>query len=138
MRRSGRRTRWMSARSLSPGRQQPTRSSSGLADQEFWDGGGTVRLITWLHVAVVGGFLAIALGVTVRALASGSPHAGALGWGGIALGAATIALAVAYVVLDALDTPAMSAPERRSHHGHVRREAPRRWWCTCWSRRLPG
>jgi hypothetical protein len=83
----------------------------GLADQEFWDGGGTVRLITWLHVAVVGGFLAIALGVTVRALAGGSPHAGALGWGGIALGAATIALAVAYVVLDALDTPAMSAPE---------------------------
>ena len=32
-----------------------------LADQEFWDGEGTVRLITWLHTAVVGGFLAIAL-----------------------------------------------------------------------------
>ncbi len=83
---------------------------NGLADQEFWDGGGTVRLITWLHVAVAGGFGAIALGVTVRALAGGSPHAGALGWAGIVLGAATIALAVAYVGLDALDTPAMSAP----------------------------
>jgi hypothetical protein len=83
--------------------------ASGLADQEFWDGGGTVRLITWLHVAVVGGFLAIALGVTVRGLAGGSPHAGALGWAGIVLGAATIALAVAYVGLDALDTPSMSA-----------------------------
>jgi hypothetical protein len=84
--------------------------TGGLADQEFWDGGGTVRLITWLHVAVVGGFLAIALGVTVRALAGGSPHAGALGWAGIALGAATIALAVVYVGLDALDTPPMSTP----------------------------
>jgi hypothetical protein len=84
--------------------------AGGLADEEFWDGGGTVRLITWLHVAVVGGFLAIALGVTVRGLAVGSPHAGALGWAGIALGAATIALAVGYVCLDALDTPAMSKP----------------------------
>src|SRR5437870_2834099 len=69
--------------------------AKGLADQEFWDGEGTVRLLTWLHVAVVGGFLAIVLGVTVRALAAGSPHAGALGWTGIALGAAAIVLAVA-------------------------------------------
>jgi hypothetical protein len=84
--------------------------TGGLADQEFWDGGGTVALITWLHVAVVGGFLAIALGVTVRALAGGSPHAGALGWAGIALGAATIALAIGYVCLDALDTPSMGTP----------------------------
>ena len=59
---------------------------------------------------MVGGFLAIMLGVTVRALAGGSPHASALGWAGIALGAATIALAVAYVCLDALDTPSMGAP----------------------------
>src|SRR5690348_13725821 len=84
--------------------------TGGLAHQDFWDGGGTVRLITWLHIAVVGGFSAIALGVTVRALAGGSPHAGALGWAGIALGAVTITLAVAYVCLDALDTPSMSTP----------------------------
>jgi hypothetical protein len=82
----------------------------GLADQEFWDGEGSVRLITWLHVAVVGGFLAIMLGVTARALAGGSPHVSGLGWTGIALGAATIALAVAYVCLDALDTPSMRTP----------------------------
>ena len=79
--------------------------AKGLADQEFWDGEGTVRLLTWLHVAVVGGFLAIMLGVTARALAGGSPHASVLGWTGIALGTATIALAVVYVCLDALDTP---------------------------------
>ena len=85
----------------------------GLADQEFWDGEGTVRLLTWLHVAVVGGFLAIVLGVTVRALACASPHASALGWGGIALGAATIALAVAYACLDALDTPSMGTPDAK-------------------------
>ena len=83
----------------------------GLADQEFWDGEGSVRLLTWLHVAVVGGFLAIALGVTVRALAAGSPHASAAGWTGIALGAATIALAAGYVGLDALDTPPMAVPD---------------------------
>jgi hypothetical protein len=84
--------------------------AKGLADQEFWDGEGTVRLLTWLHVAVVGGFLAIMLGVTARALAGGSPQAAVLGWTGIALGAATIALAVAYVCLDALDTPSMGTP----------------------------
>jgi hypothetical protein len=81
---------------------------AGLADQEFWDGQGNVRLITWLHVAVVGGFLAIALGVTVRALGGGSAQASSLGWAGIALGAATIALAVGYIGLDALDTPSMA------------------------------
>ena len=84
--------------------------AKGLADQEFWDGEGTVRLLTWLHVAVVGGFLAIMLGVTARALAGGSPQAAVLGWTGIALGAATITLAVAYVCLDALDTPSMGTP----------------------------
>src|SRR5258705_230471 len=84
--------------------------AKGLADEEFWDGEGTVRLLTWLHVAVVGGFLAIMLGVTARAVAGGSPHVSVLGWTGIALGAATIALAVAYVCLDALDTPSMATP----------------------------
>ena len=84
--------------------------AGGLADAEFWDGEGTVRLITWLHLAVVGGFLAIVLGVTVRALGGGSPQASALGWFGIALGAATIVLAVCYLALDALDTPAMAPP----------------------------
>jgi len=84
--------------------------AGGLSDQEFWDGEGTVRLITWLHTAVVGGFLAIALGVTVRALGGGSPQAGALGWTGIVLGAVTIALAVGYVCLDALDTPDLATP----------------------------
>jgi MFS family permease len=87
--------------------------AKGLADQEFWDGEGTVRLLTWLHVAVVGGFLAIMLGVTARALASGSPQASVLGWTGIALGTATIALAVGYVCLDALDTPSMGTPDAK-------------------------
>ncbi len=75
---------------------------AGLADNEFWDGEGSVRLISWLHLAVVGGFLAIVLGVTTKALA-GSPHVIALGWIAIGLGAATVALGVAYVCLDALD-----------------------------------
>ena len=69
---------------------------------------GTARAasgsITWLHLAVVGGFLAIVLGVTTKALTAGSPHVIALGWIAIGLGAATVALGVAYVCLDALDT----------------------------------
>jgi MFS family permease len=101
------------------GRKGTTRKAAadtlakGLADQEFWDGEGTVRLLTWLHVAVVGGFLAIMLGVTARALAGGSPQASVLGWTGIALGTATIALAVGYVCLDALDTPSMGTPDAK-------------------------
>jgi len=74
----------------------------GLTDNEFWDGEGSVRLVTWLHLAVVGGFLAIVLGVTTKAL-TGSPHVIALGWIAIGLGGATLALGVAYVCLDALD-----------------------------------
>ena len=70
--------------------------AGGLADQEFWDGQGSVRLITWLHVAVAGGFLAI----------SARRHGP-----GIVLGAATIALAVGYICLDALDTPSMGTPD---------------------------
>ena len=96
----------------------------GLADQEFWDGEGTVRLLTWLHVAVAGGFLAIMLGVTVRALAAGSPQASALGWTGIALGSATIVLAVGYIGLDALDTPPWPRPTP-SPRRRARRQAPR-------------
>ena len=54
--------------------------ADGLADDEFWDGEGSVKLITWLHLAVVGGFLAIVLGVTAKALTvTGSPHVVARG-----------------------------------------------------------
>ena len=74
----------------------------GLADKEFWDGEDSVRLVTWLHLAVAGGFLAIVLGVTARAL-SGSPHVMAVGWIAIGLGAATVVLGMAYICLDAFD-----------------------------------
>ena len=85
----------------------------GLADNEFWDGEGSVRLISWLHVGVVGGFLAIVLGVTAKAL-TGSPHAAALAWIAIGLGGATVAAGTAYVCLDAVDTPPV-----RSSAGHT-------------------
>ena len=75
---------------------------AGLADDEFWDGEGSVRLATWLHLAVVAGFLAIALGVTAKAL-TGSPHVIALWWIAIGLGGVTIALGVGYICLDAFD-----------------------------------
>jgi hypothetical protein len=81
---------------------------NGLADDEFWDGGSSVRLITWVHVAVTAGFLAIVLGVTTKALTAGSSHVIALGWIAIGLGAATVAVAVGYICLDALVTPPMA------------------------------
>lgn len=77
-----------------------------LADGEFWDGESSVRLITWVHVAVVTGFLAIALGVTTQAL-TGSPHVVGLKWIAIGLGAVTVTLGAGYLGLDALGTPAM-------------------------------
>jgi hypothetical protein len=61
--------RWITAATL----------PKGLADEEFWDGERSVRLLSWLHVAVVGGFLAIVLGVTAKALAA-SPHVIILAW----------------------------------------------------------
>jgi hypothetical protein len=93
---------------VKPERKKPARKitaaalKGGLADKEFWDGESSVRLVTWLHLAVVGGFLAIVLGVTTKAL-TGSPHVIVLGWIAIGLGAATVALGIAYVCLDALD-----------------------------------
>ncbi len=87
--------RWITAATL----------PKGLADDQFWDGERSVRLLTWLHVAAAGGFLAIALGVTAKALAP-SPHAIALAWLAIGLGAATVAAGVGYVCLDALVTRA--------------------------------
>jgi hypothetical protein len=83
---------------------------AGLADDEFWDGQGSVELITWVHVAVTGGFLAVVLGVTARALSAGSPHAAVLGWAAIVLGAATVVLGAGYVAADALTTPSMDPP----------------------------
>jgi hypothetical protein len=94
---------------VKPERQEPARKITaaalprGLADDRFWDGEGSVRLSTAVHVTVVAGFLAIVLGVTGKALTAGSPHVVALGWAAIGLGAAMVALGVAYICLDAFD-----------------------------------
>ncbi len=96
-----------------PGARMVTAAAlkAGLADDEFWDGESSVRLLTGVHLAVIMGFLAIVLGVVVKALtATGSPHAIALGWIAIALGAATVALGAGDVALDALTTPPMDPP----------------------------
>ncbi len=100
----------------------------GLADDEFWDGEGSVRLLTWLHVAVVGGFLAIVLGVTAKALtATGSSHAIALGWIAIGLGAVTVLFGVAYICLDALGTPPMDAAAAAAPAGGALTDKLRGW-----------
>ena len=89
------------------GKEPPRRTISaaaldrGLADDEFWDGENSVRLLTELHLATAAGFLAIVLAVTAKLLtASGSAHATALGWIALAAGGATMACAVAYLALD--------------------------------------
>ncbi len=76
----------------------------GLADDEFWDGEPSVRLLTWLHFGVAGAFLAIVLGATANAVTV-SPHIIALAWIAISLGGVALAIGVAYICLDALSTP---------------------------------
>ena len=99
--------------------------AQGLADQEFWDGEGTVRVLTWLHVAVVGGFLAIMLGCHGPGAGGGSPQAARPGLdrdsprcghdrprGGLRLPGC----------------PRHAVHEharRRARHGRIRRQAPR-------------
>src|SRR5438067_1140187 len=83
---------------------------AGLADTEFWDGEGSVRALTWLHVAVAGGFLAVALGITAKALtATATAQDASLAWAGIIAGGVTVALGAAYSCLDALGTPPAGA-----------------------------
>ena len=97
-------------RRMAPRGRKPSRRitaaalEDGLASDEFWDGESSVKLITWLHVAVIAGFLAIVGGVTTKALAvTASPHVIALEWIAIGLGGATVAVGVGYLCLDALD-----------------------------------
>ena len=87
--------------------------NADLADDEFWDGGPSVRLLTAVHVAAAAGFLAIVLSVIATALtATGSPHVLVLGQIAIGLGAASIALGGIYICLDALVTPAAAVRSR--------------------------
>jgi hypothetical protein len=86
-----------------PGEPRKTTAAAldgGLASDDFWDGKGSVTLLTELHIAVAGGFLAIVLAVTAKAL--GSAHVVAWWWIAIAAGAATVVLAVLFLCLDAL------------------------------------
>jgi hypothetical protein len=76
--------------------------AKGLADDEFWDGAASVRLASWLHLAVATAFLALFLSVTVHALPGARP-ASQLWWAALILGGVTVAAAVVYVLLDAVD-----------------------------------
>ena len=64
-------------------------------------------------------------------------HASALGWTGIALGAATIVLAAGYLVLDALIRRPWPRPAARQPWASSPRNSVA-WWCGCCFRRVPG
>jgi hypothetical protein len=98
----------------------------GLADDEFWDGEGSVRVVSWLHVGVVGGFIAIVLGVTAKALTA-SPHFIVLAWIAIGLGVATVATGVAYICLDAMATPPVNSVSRSPQTGSWLSDRLRGW-----------
>jgi hypothetical protein len=92
-----------------PGRARGSAAAAldgGLRHEDFWDGGRSVRLLTWLHVAAATGFLAVVLSVTARAASGGSSHAIALWWLGAGAGGSALALVVACICLDAADGPA--------------------------------
>jgi hypothetical protein len=74
---------------------------NGLADKDFWDGGTSVRLLTWLHIATSVGFLAIVLSVTAWSVGGGSSQAIVWWWVAICAGGAAVMLAVAYICLEA-------------------------------------
>ena len=76
----------------------------GLADPRFWDGEGSVRSLTRVHLAAAAGFLAVVLGVCAKLLASssGTAHWVALWWIAVGAGGVAMAGAVAYLVSDAL------------------------------------
>lgn len=88
-----------------PGKPRSASAASlkdDLADKDFWDGGTSVRLLTWLHIASSVGFLAIVLGVTARSVGGGwSSQAVAWWWAAVCAGGAAVALSVAYTFLDA-------------------------------------
>jgi hypothetical protein len=97
-------------------------SPPGLANDNFWDGQRSVRLLARLHVAVAVGFLAIVLDVTVRALVvagKGSPHVVGSWWVAVCAGGTAVALAVAYLCADAAGARSLIACETR-------------WPCCCW------
>src|SRR5580700_687043 len=59
----------------------------GLADPRFWDGEGSVRSLTRVHLAAAAGFLAVVLGVCAKLLnSSGTAHWLALCWIAVAAG----------------------------------------------------
>ncbi len=84
----------------------------GLKDEEFWDGQTSVRLASWLHVAVATAFLALFLSVTVHAV-QGFGSADGWWWTAVGVSGATVTIAVIYLLLDAvgaLPDPAREAP----------------------------
>lgn len=75
----------------------------GLADPRFWDGEGSVRSLTRVHLAAAAGFLAVVLGVCAKLVnSSGTAHWLVLCWIAVAAGGVAMAGAVVYLVLDAL------------------------------------
>jgi hypothetical protein len=110
-------SRWVTAAAL----------ERGLANDEFWDGYNSVRLLAKVHVAVALGFLAIVITVTVRALAVGTAHVTVAGWIAVGGGAATVALGIGYVCLDALTTPGAAEPGGRSRAGGTLADKLRTW-----------
>jgi hypothetical protein len=83
----------------------------GLADPQFWDGEGSVRSLTHVHLAAAAGFLAVTLGVCAKLLTvSGTAHWIVLWWIAVGAGGVAMAGAVAYLVSDALGYLLARAP----------------------------
>jgi hypothetical protein len=72
----------------------------GLLNTDFWDGATSVRLLAWVHAAAFGGFLAIVLAVTARALSQARDLP--LFWAGACAGGIALGGAAAYLVADAI------------------------------------
>jgi hypothetical protein len=110
-------SRWVTAAAL----------ERGLANDEFWDGYNSVRLLANVHAAVALGFLAIVTTVTVQAPAVGTTHVTVAGWIAVGGGAVAVTLGIGYVGLDALTTPGAAEPGGRSRAGGTLADKLRTW-----------
>lgn len=76
----------------------------GLRHKDFWDGGRSVSVLTWLHSGAYTAFLAIVLAVTTHSVTvaeAGSAKVAALSWIAACAGGAVLALSVLYLFADA-------------------------------------
>lgn len=83
-----------------PDRPRGSAADLGLGDRDFWDSLSSVGRMTWAHFGAAFGFLTVTFAITARAAAATPARDLVWWWLAMIVGVATLAFAVAVVVLD--------------------------------------